>query len=119
MLDSRQHRRIGPLQNQAHFPFGGAAAAALFGNPHQNAIAIPGRVEMTLTNVNVLGILIILDCKTESFAGAAQLARHHVILLDAAVTTPLFDENSNLFQRIQRNLQLPETLLVFAVQFLF
>ena len=71
LLHLSQERSCGALKNALHAPLRRAATSALAGDPHQDAVTIPGMVELVVTDVDVLTTVIAYG-EAEPFATAAQ-----------------------------------------------
>ena len=71
LLHLGQERFRGPFQDALHASFWRAAASALPRHPHQHTIAIPGVVELMVTDIDIFAA-VIANGEAEAFAAAAQ-----------------------------------------------
>ena len=92
LLHLSQERLRGPFQDALHTSFRRAAASALPRHPHQHTIAIPGVVQLMVTDVDVLAA-VIANGEAEAFAAATQASINQITLLGPCETTltGLFD----------------------------
>ena len=66
-----------PFKDADDTAFGGAAAGAFPGDAHQDAIAIPGVVELVITDIDVF-LTVFAQGKAEALGGTAQAGRDQI-----------------------------------------
>ena len=86
LLHLSQERLRGPFQDALHASFWRAAASALPRHPHQHTIAIPGVVQLMVTDVDVFAA-VIANGEAEAFAAATQAGINQITLLGPCEST--------------------------------
>ena len=104
LLDLGQQAAGVPRQNALHPSLGGATAAAISGDPHQHAVAIPGVVELVVADVDVFAT-VFPQGKAEALARAAQPRRDQLFVVAFEQTRLALFDQAQPVERIKADAQ--------------